>query len=544
MNIMSNFLCYFSWAAVALLAGCVTLKDARTPQQENLNPEALNAITSPADDFMSDAEIEELTEEETDEDPKPGENFYRRISISATENMKMREILTKMADLAGINVFIVQDVEGSISFSAKDRPFLDILNDICSSAGLKYSVNGNSVKIEIDTPMLKIYDMQFLNIRRDTQTTVSVSTDIFMNQSVGTKPDAKASGPSNNGSGSCISGAAKSDFWSELETSLKSIMGNVENSYLSVHKQGGLITVYAPQSKHNEIKKYLRLLKDNAESQVLIEAKILEVRLSDEYKSGINWNILRDGGAKLDRKFLHDGMISFGVDRTGLNAVAGLIEKFGSVKTLSSPRITVMNNQTAVLKVTNNEVIYIPELQRQYATVADNRSTDFLSTTIRTIPEGLMMSVLPSVDRKSNTILLSLRPTVSKIISYKEVPFLYQTVTFTGRQTDNKSMELQSCKIPVIAVRELDSVLRLNSGQIVVMGGLMREVSQNNRDGLPGLSETDLFFGSSEKTTEVTELVIFLRATILRKGRRVHHNADKKIYDKFAQDPRPLRFEQ
>ncbi|MDR2107495.1 MAG: secretin N-terminal domain-containing protein [Holosporaceae bacterium] len=541
---MSNFLCYFSWAAVALLAGCVTLKDARTPQQENLNPEALNAITSPADDFMSDAEIEELTEEETDEDPKPGENFYRRISISATENMKMREILTKMADLAGINVFIVQDVEGSISFSAKDRPFLDILNDICSSAGLKYSVNGNSVKIEIDTPMLKIYDMQFLNIRRDTQTTVSVSTDIFMNQSVGTKPDAKASGPSNNGSGSCISGAAKSDFWSELETSLKSIMGNVENSYLSVHKQGGLITVYAPQSKHNEIKKYLRLLKDNAESQVLIEAKILEVRLSDEYKSGINWNILRDGGAKLDRKFLHDGMISFGVDRTGLNAVAGLIEKFGSVKTLSSPRITVMNNQTAVLKVTNNEVIYIPELQRQYATVADNRSTDFLSTTIRTIPEGLMMSVLPSVDRKSNTILLSLRPTVSKIISYKEVPFLYQTVTFTGRQTDNKSMELQSCKIPVIAVRELDSVLRLNSGQIVVMGGLMREVSQNNRDGLPGLSETDLFFGSSEKTTEVTELVIFLRATILRKGRRVHHNADKKIYDKFAQDPRPLRFEQ
>jgi general secretion pathway protein D len=232
------------------------------------------------------------------------------------------------------------------------------------------------------------------------------------------------------------------------------------------------------------------------------------------------------------------------VDRAGLSAVVGLIEKFGSVKTLSSPRITVMSNQTAVLKVTNNEVIYLPELQRQYATVADNRSTDFLSTTIRTIPEGLMMSVLPSVDAKNNTVLLSLRPTVSKIIGYKDVPFLYQTMTFAGNQTDTGAgKEIQSCKIPVIAVRELDSVLRLNSGQIVVMGGLMREVSQNNREGLPELSGADFLFGSDEKSTEVTELVIFLRATILRKGGRVHHEADKKAYDKFANDPRPLRFE-
>ena len=170
---------------------------------------------------------------------------------------------------------------------------------------------------------------------------------------------------------------------------------------------------------------------------------------------------------------------------------------------------TVLNNQSAVLKVAQNEVIYLPSLQRQYATVSDNRSTDFLSTTLHTIPVGLIMSVIPSVDIRNNTILLNLRPN-------------------------------QTQKIPIVDVREFDSVLRLQSGQVVVMGGLMQETSHNNRNGLPGLSETDVLFGAREKGTDVTELVIFLKATILRK--KSYHNADKKLYKKFANDPRPLEF--
>jgi general secretion pathway protein D len=542
------------------LVGCTTVDKARTPQQKNLNPKIFETISTPVDDFLSDLDIDEFLEDEIDKEQIINENFYKPISLSVTENMKIREILTQAAGLVGIDVFVAQNIEGNVSFSAKNRPFLDVLKDICSSVGLKYSINGNSVKIEIDTPMLKVYNVQFLNIQRDAQSNVSVSTDIFTNQSIGTKEGTStSSGAANNGSTSSVSGTVKSDFWAELETSLKTIVGEEGGSYVSIHRQGGLITVYTNQIKHDEVQKYLRLLKDTTESQVLIEAKILEVNLKDEYRSGINWSIVRRSGEKLEKKFsTADGLLSFGVAKTNLSAVAGLIEKFGAVKTLSSPRITVLNNQCAVLKVAKNEVVYFPELQRQYATMTDNRSTDFLSTTIQTIPIGLIISVLPSVDKKNNTVLLNLRPTISRIASYKEVPFFYQTSS--AKDTTNNTQtppatpatptttsgtirqDIQYHKIPVVDVRELDSVLKLHSGQIVVMGGLMQESSTNNRDGLPGFKEVDFIAGSNEKSTHITELVIFLKATILRKKGRAHHEADKKMYNIFANDPRPLRF--
>jgi general secretion pathway protein D len=296
-----------------LLLGCVSVDDAIVPQQKNLDPKIFNTISSPVDDFISDLDTEEFLEDEIDREPIINENFYKPISISVTKNMKMREVLTQMANLAGINIFIVHDVEGEISFSANNRPFLDILKDICSGADLKYSIDGNSVKIEIDTPTLKVYNVQFLNIQRDTQSTVSVSTDIFMNQAVGTKGETSTLGQSNNnGSSSLIAGVTKNDFWQELEASLKIIIGENEGSYLSLHRQGGLITVYTTQSKHNEVQKYLRLLKDTTESQVLIEAKILEVNLKDEYKSGINWSILPRRGVKLEKVFSRrQGWITF-----------------------------------------------------------------------------------------------------------------------------------------------------------------------------------------------------------------------------------------
>jgi general secretion pathway protein D len=150
------------------------------------------------------------------------------------------------------------------------------------------------------------------------------------------------------------------------------------------------------------------------------------------------------------------------------------------------------------------------------------------------------------VDKKNNTILLNLRPTVSRIVSYKDVPFFYQTISSSGNA--NASQGTQYHRIPIVDVRELDSVLKLNSGQIVVMGGLMQESSHNNRDGLPHnrsgsiFKAVDFLTGSNDKSTHITELVIFLKATILRNRGKAHHAADKRVYETFANDPRPLRF--
>ena len=227
--------------------------------------------------------------------------------------------------------------------------------------------------------------------------------------------------------------------------------------------------------------------------------------------------------------------------------MSGIIEKFGAVKTLSSPRITVLNNQSAILKVAQNEVIYLPELQKQYGTLANNTNIDYMSAKIHTIPIGLVMSVQPSIDRKTNSITLTLRPTISKIVGNKKIPmpFYYNNIApnpITANNSNSATVPtITMQEIPIVDIREMDSILKLKSGQIVVMGGLMQEQSANRRDGLPRTQNTSLEFltGTNEKSTKVTELIIFLRATILKK-KKAHHHADRKVYNTFANDPRPL----
>ena len=531
------------------LSACIDLSQPRTIQQKGLDRKALDTISAPVNDpdfDYADIGFEEAAyEDEIDPEEKIDKKFYKRISISVTESMKMREALTQMANLAGINIFIAQDIEGSISFTAKDRPFLDILKDVCSSSGLKYTISGNSVKIETDFPTLKFYRIPSLNVQRDTQSSVSISTDIFngsLNSSGADTNSTLNSSQANNGSNSVVAESSKNDFWVELENALKMIIGETDGNYVSVHRQGGLITAYTTQNKHEEIKKYINMLKEASEEQVLIEAKILEVNLNDEFKTGINWNIMRGGGAMINKTFDTNGLFSAGIDRTSLSTVVGFIEKFGAVKTLSNPRITILNNHSAILKVAQNEIVYFPEFQREYSGKNSENTMDLLSTNVKTIPIGLIMKVQPSIDRRSNSVLLSLRPTISKIASYKKVPFMFNNNTSSSGS--GSSSTTQTLEVPTVDVRELDSVLRVNSGQIVVMGGLMQEQSHNNREGLPGFMDTpvDYISGERDRKTDVTELVIFLRATILRKKGRKYHKADEKIYKMFSSDPRQLKF--
>lgn len=517
-----------------LFTGCSIVDTPMTPQQKNLIPSSLDTIT---DSIYEDDSVEEMEVNFEREDEEPiSPNFYRKVSITVSKSMSLRDVLTQLAKKADVNVFIPHDVEGGISFDAKNRPFIDILRDICGSCVLKYTIKDNSVKIENDTPSTKIYSLQFLNIERETQSSVSTSTDLFMNQSILKNSADGATDSKDNGSSSTMSGVIKNDFWAELEQNLQNIVG--DEGTVTIHKQGGLVTVHAPQFKHEEVQKYINLLKETTESQVLIEAKILEVHLEDTYKNGINWNIFRADGTTFQKSYSdRTGLVSFGVNKNNLSVIAGIIEKFGAVKTLSSPRITVLNNQSAILKVARNEIVCLPEIQRQYGSSTTGRDTDFMTTTLHTIPIGLIVAVQPSIDTKNNTILLNLRPTISRIRGHKEIPYPFQSFN----RVTGATFGPQTQKIPIVDMREMDSVLKLNSGQVAVMGGLMKEESSNDRSGLPGLSELDPVVGENKKSTDVTELVIFLKATILRNKK--HHAADKRLYEKFANDPRPINFE-
>ena len=167
-----------------MLAGCSIVDTPLTTQQRNLSPSSLSDITTSLNDFAFDEEEEEVVAHSDGNIEKLDSRFYTKLSVTISSSMNLRDVFWKLAKLAGVNVFVVPELDSGVSFEAKNRPFLDILKDICSSRNLKYTINGNSVKIEHDSPMTQVYNLQFLNLHRETQSSVSISTDIFMNKSL------------------------------------------------------------------------------------------------------------------------------------------------------------------------------------------------------------------------------------------------------------------------------------------------------------------------------------------------------------------------
>jgi general secretion pathway protein D len=190
---------------------------------------------------------------------------------------------------------------------------------------------------------------------------------------------------------------------------------------------------------------------------------------------------------------------------SGFKALLGALGEFGHVRTLSNPRLTVLNNQPALMKVVKGEVFFRLEVDR---ILSSNAKPDLETTTshMQTIPIGLMMVVQPSVDQSTGEVLLSLRPTVSRVVELRDDPAV-------SLRSENK---VQS-KIPVVQTRELDSVLRVRPQETVLMGGLMETTQENSRRGLGPLQQLPVvgnLFGSQEESSCLCELVILLRVWV------------------------------
>ncbi|PFX10334.1 Type II secretion system protein D, partial [Stylophora pistillata] len=342
--------------------------------------------------------------------------------------------------------------------------------------------------------------------------------------------------------------------WAELQSGLQVILtntapqGTTNPASYTLHKQAGLISVFANQKQHKQIQQYLSLLKRNKATQVFVEAKIVEVALSDKYQSGINWHSTKGdlvlnapfGSTITPGKFNANtapkgNLFSLGSSGKSLTSIAGFLSEFGTVRTLSSPRVTVMNNQSAVLKVATNQVFFRIDYTREVGS-NDRDPVERASSQIQTVPIGLVMVVHPSINPETGQITLTLRPTISRVTGQKEDP----AVNFLSEQT-------QKSLIPEVQVRELDTVLKIDSGEVIVLGGLMEERSDNKRSGLPGgqdLGILDTLFSGKDDNRSVNELVILLRATIIEEDdiEGSLNPADKDLYKSFTKDPRPFTF--
>lgn len=488
------------------------------------------------------------------------------VSISVTDTVPLRDVLIELTRKARVNLELDPRVRGGVFFSAYNQPFAKVMERLADLAGLRYLLVDNTLRVMPDEPYTQEYRVDYLNLNRSSERDVAISTNVFDSDvGVGNSGNTARTrtGSGDNHFTARVKSSANADFWGELEKNLASIIAThgqstgasgkekaADKGTFSLNRQTGMVTVYGNGRQHRAIERFITQTKRMARLQVLIEARIVEVELGEQFRSGINWRTLFDKGGSTAARLKSaatgapfvsaftatDGVFTANYSSGDFAAILNLVREFGAIRVLSAPRLTVLNNQAAVMKVARNEVYFTTSAQFPTTVTTGGvpiSGTSVFNSTPRTMPDGLVMTVQPSINPDNDEVTLMLRPTISRMVDRVSD----QSIGLNAAQ-NNINAPVDS-KIPVLAVRELDSVLRMRSGEVGVMGGLMQDSSINSDKGVPPLDERPLVGSlarSRDNSGTVSELVILLRATITDQAKPDSADLDNK----YAADPRSL----
>lgn len=491
-------------------------------------------------------------------------------------DVDVRELLFALARDAKLNVDVHAGLNGRVTLNAINQTLPQLLDRISHQVDMRYEQNGPNLVVMPDAPFLRAYKIDYVNISRAVTGTVATNTQIAT-QSAATTGSSQGAG---NISSIRIENTSRNEFWGSIEKNIKDLLretdkvfpaeaaagkatpptadrglvdtiataasatpatepgaatgGFREAASVIINRETGIINVRATGRQHARVRDFIDRVVASARRQVMIEATIVEVALSDGYQQGIDWS--RIGGK------------TWGIGRPGLGSNVGnsltpfsitylsgnldinidLLEAFGTVKVLSSPRLSVLNNQTAMLKVVDEFVYFNVKAETVSTANVDSRTT--FTTTPQSVSVGLVMSITPQV-ADSGEITLNVRPTISSISDLKEDP--------------NPNLAAANIKnlVPQIRTREIESVLRLRSGQVAILGGLMEDRIDYTTGRIPLVGAVPLLgeaFTSRDNAIEKTELVIFLRPVMVGDGPipadLAEHLPDAGF---FARDPVP-----
>ncbi len=468
--------------------------------------------------------------------PEPTPALAQETYSVVVTNAQLDELLFALARDAHLNIDVHPGLSGQVTLNAIDQSLLQILDRISAQVAIRYHFEDELLVIEPDQPYLSSYYIDYVNLTRSSTSDNSVSTQISTTgqAAVGDSGGGSSSGGSNN-SATSVTSSSQNLFWERLNQNIVNMLGlaaDDENSGSTViiNAETGLLTIRATQTQHLQIQEYLDRLVTNAQRQVLIEATVVEVELNNEYQFGVDWAKIADNGNGFSfvQNLLGTNLSNppvFALNYTDsksfgdIDATVKMLQEFGNVKVLSSPKIMAINNQTALLKVVDNLVYFT--LEADTVTNESTSQTTFTSTP-HTVAVGFFMSVTPQISRE-DAVTLNVRPTISRVTGYVNDP-----------NPALAANDIES-QIPQIQVREMESVLRVRSGQIAVLGGLIQDSVNLADQGIPGLSELDVVgdaFTYRNNQIKKSELVIFMRP-------RVVASLDKPldVYTDYLPDP-------
>jgi MSHA biogenesis protein MshL len=443
------------------------------------------------------------------------------------------------------SMLVHPEVTGNISLNLKDVTVFDALESIRDLYGYEYKVDGTRIYILPITMQTRIFQVNYLTGTRKGESQLRVTSGSVSDTPISGTPGGMpvtTTGPgvtSRPQDSSKINTSTSDNFWDDLTKALNAIVGNEKGRSVVVSPMSGVIVVRAMPSELKNVAAYLRAAQLSVERQVILEAKIIEVQLSTSFQSGVNWAAFRNGNSKLSGGQLGPGttlspstggvptplsgsLVSgtpgasiaagaanattgatnpgtlFGLvfQNSNFAALLNFLETEGDVHVLSSPRIATLNDQKAILKVGTDE-FFVTNVTS--TTTVGTATTTTPSVTLQPFFSGIALDVTPSIDA-NNDIILHIHPSVS------EVTTVNKTVNAGAGGTLNLPLASSS-------VSETDSIVRVHNGQIVAIGGLMKQSTADNRSGLPWLPKG--LFGQTSASVQKSELVILLKATVV-----------------------------
>jgi len=456
--------------------------------------------------------------------PRPEQRPDLETYTVVVHDVPIRELLFSMARDAKLNLDLNNDIEGNVTMNAIDQTLPKILDRISRQANIRYQLIDDTLRVQADTPYLKTYNIGYLNMSRLSSGTVEVSSEISATGLADVEGGmGGGGGQSGNDSSSVVQNSSNNQFWKSLTINVSSIIGEAvkagktesidTSENIIVNRESGLIAVKATAKQHEQVQGFIDRVLDSVQRQVLIEATIAEVRLSDRYQAGIDWTLVTTDPNTTATQDLLGGNLgqtpffSFNIAETisgnPLNVTLKALETFGDVKVLSSPKVMAINNQSALLKVVDNEVYFTIDVEEVPGSVNQN-STVAIDTNVNTVPVGLVMAVTPFID-ENEVVTLNVRPTISRIIGFVADP--NPALAEAGVTSE----------IPVIQVREIESVLKIENGDTAVIGGLMQDQIDKSMTGIPILSSIPVLgalFRYQDDQYVKSELVIFIRPVV------------------------------
>ncbi|MDD5174829.1 MAG: pilus (MSHA type) biogenesis protein MshL [Sterolibacterium sp.] len=454
------------------------------------------------------------------------------------------------------SMLLPPELSGTITVNLKDVTIKEALDTIRELYGYEYKVQGSRIFIQANTLQSRVFQINYLTSRRQGNSDLRVTSSSISSGQSGsttsgptstTQTQTSAAGQNSSGSASGrssdtsrVSTSSDADFWRDLTTALTAIVGTADGRSVVINPMSGVVVIRAFPTEMRNVENYLKATQLVVERQVMIEAKIIEVTLSNEAQSGINWSAfktinnastmagvmtsgstlsgnsnLQTGDASLQVvpgaiksvTAMGNGFIGLAFQTANFAAVLNFLETQGNVAVLSSPRIATLNNQKALLKVGTDEMFITNVSGGSAATTTIAAVAPTL--TLQPYFSGISLDVTPQIDDEGN-IILHVHPAVSNVAEKMKVVDL---------GTNGGTFKLP---LAASSINETDSIVRVQDGNIVAIGGLMRQSQNQSRSGLPGTGNVPIvnsLFGQSSNSYNKSEMVILMKPTIINSDR-------------------------